>query len=143
MPEGPETVDELAAAFCDRSLPGKLWTHAAHLRVGLWHVNKYGADQALDLLRERIRAYNESRGQINSDTDGYHETLTRFYVLIIDGYLKQADAQRPLDELGNELVARFSSRDLPLVYYSRDVLWSTEARGWVEPDVQPIEGKFH
>jgi hypothetical protein len=54
-------TDQLAAAFCERTLPKGQWTHEAHLRVGLWHVLRHPADRALDLLRERISAYNVAR----------------------------------------------------------------------------------
>jgi hypothetical protein len=66
-------VDGLAAGFVACTLPREAWTHAAHLIVGMWHVDRYGADEALLRLRAGIRRLNESHGTPNSDDDGYHE----------------------------------------------------------------------
>jgi hypothetical protein len=99
----------------------------------------HGERQALDLLRERIRAYNEAVGTLNTETSGYHETITRFYVLIIDKFLDCADLERPVDELAQQLLERYGDRELPLKYYSRELLFSSTARlNWVEPDLSSI-----
>jgi hypothetical protein len=138
-----ETLDteSLVRSFLDRTLPKPAWTHTAHLRVGLWHVRRFGADRAIDLLRERIRRYNEAVGTPNTDTSGYHETLTVFYVKVIDAFVA-ADASRgdePADTLEPRLLAAVSERELPLRYYSRECLFSTAARRqWVAPDLQPL-----
>ena len=41
------SLDALVSAFRAGTLPKAAWTHAAHLRVGVWHVLTYG-DAALD-----------------------------------------------------------------------------------------------
>jgi hypothetical protein len=134
------TTDELARAFCDCTLPGDDWTHFAHLRVGLWHLLRYPPPEALNLLRERIRRYNESLGGINSDTRGYHETITAFYVWAIDRFLSSANRSQPIDELASQLIRDHGDKELPLRYWSKDRLMSTPARlAWVEPDLQPLE----
>jgi hypothetical protein len=132
-------TDRLAQEFIERSLPKTEWTHHAHLRVGLWHALRYPDDVTLDLLRERIRAYNESTGVANTSSTGYHETITRFYVGVIRHFVNSVDSSRPVDELARELIARRGERDLPLRHYSRERLFSVQARlGWVEPDLDPL-----
>ena len=132
-------IDILARAFTARTLPKAEWTHHAHLRVGLWHVLRYPDGVALDLLRLRIRSYNESTGVLNTSSGGYHETITRFYVAVIRSFLDSVDAQRPTDELAQDLIARFGDKDLPFRYYTRERLLSVEARlGWLPPDVEPL-----
>ncbi|HEY2775085.1 MAG TPA: hypothetical protein VGK20_13650 [Candidatus Binatia bacterium] len=136
---GGGSVEEIAAAFVALTLPKTCWTHHAHLRVGLWHVAHHGADEALALLRARIRALNESHGVANTETGGYHESITRFYVWRIATFLASADRARGLDELAADLIERFGAKDLPLQYWSRERLMSVPARlGWVEPDVTPL-----
>jgi hypothetical protein len=133
------TTDELAREFCDCTLPGDDWTHFAHLRVGLWHLLRYPPHEALDLLRERIRRYNESLGGINSDTAGYHETITAFYVWAIDRFLAAVDRTQPIDDLAAQLIRDHGDKELPRRYWSKDRLMSTPARlAWVEPDLQPL-----
>jgi hypothetical protein len=131
----------LVRRFLDRTLPTSEWTHAAHLRVGLWHIRNFPPAEALTRVREGIIRLNESHGTPNTDTGGYHETLTRFYLLYIGHFLAVADphGSRPLDELAAELIAHHGQRDLPLRYYSRALINSVQARrNWVEPDLLPI-----
>jgi hypothetical protein len=133
-------IEELAAAFVAGTLPKREWTHEAHLRVGLWHVLRYGADEALALLRDRIRRYNEASGGANTDYAGYHETLTRFYVGVIERFLLSADRERAVDQLATDLIQQWGDRGLPLRHYSRERLFSVAARRqWVEPDLAPME----
>lgn len=130
------TLEQLVAAFCDCTLPKSEWTHEAHLRVGLWHVLQMGEVAAMEALRARIRAYNESVGGKNTDREGYHETITQFYVKVIGEFLRGATAARPAAELAEELIRDYGDRDLPLRYYSKARLQSTEARlAYLEPDL--------
>jgi hypothetical protein len=133
-------TDELAEAFLACTLPKEEWTHHAHLRVGLWHLLRYDAAEALALLRTRIQRYNTSHGTPNTDHSGYHETITRFYVGVIDQFLQSADRRQTVDQLAEELIRRWGDRDLPLRYYSRERLFSPLARRqWVEPDLVAME----
>ena len=132
-------TERIARALIDRTLPKEQWTHHAHLRSGLWHVSEHGAVTALALLRERIRAFNDSVGTVNSDTSGYHETITRFYVTVIDRFLSVADRHADLDALARQLIEAHGDRRLPLRHYSEARLFSVVARrSWVEPDLRPI-----
>ncbi len=133
-------TESIARGLIDRTLPKAEWTHEAHLRAGLWHVLQHGAAAALPLLRERIAAYNESVGTANTDTSGYHETITRFYVVVIDRFLAVHDRGLPLDRLAAQLIAEHGDRRLPLRHYSEGRLFSVVARrSWVEPDLRPID----
>lgn len=133
-------TERIARGLIDRTLPKSEWTHEAHLRAGLWHVINHGAVAALELLRARITAYNESVGTPNTDSSGYHETLTRFYVTVIDRFLAGADRDLSLDQLAVRLIAEAGDRRLPLRHYSETRLFSVVARrSWVEPDLRPID----
>lgn len=135
-------VEQLVRQFIDKTLPKEVWTHEAHLRVGLWHVTNFGAAEAMALLRQRIRAYNESVGGTNTDSSGYHETITQLYVKVIDEFLATANRTQSIDALAMQLIEQFGQRDLPLKYYSRELLFSTQARlNWIEPDLCSIETK--
>jgi hypothetical protein len=129
-------TERIVHEFIARTLPKAEWTHHAHLRVGTWHVVKYGADAALPLLRERISGYNESVGTINSDDSGYHETVTAFYVKAIAAAIADQDPATPIDGLAALVIERCGARNFPLRFYSKARLFSVEGRrGWVEPDL--------
>lgn len=133
------TTDQLASGFIDLSLPKEDWTHFAHLRVGLWHAMRHPPAETLDLLRARISAFNQAKGGENTASAGYHETVTRFYVHVFGRFLASADVLRPSEELEHELIERYGEKELPLRYYSKERLFSSEARlGWVEPDLQAL-----
>jgi hypothetical protein len=132
-------TDELARRFGERTLPKAEWTHGAHIRVGLWHLLKHGEEPSLGLLREGIKKYNLSVGGENTDTGGYHETITRFYVWLIARFLENEDRTLPIDELAHLLLARYGAKDVPLRYFSKERLMSVEARrAWIEPDLRPL-----
>ena len=73
-------------------------------------------------------------------TSGYHETLTVFYVKVIDAFVSaDASPDQEADTLERRLLEAVGDRELPLRYYSRECLFSTEARRqWVAPDLQPL-----
>ena len=122
-----QEVDELAEAFENRTLDRRAWTHEAHIAV-CWHaVRRFGHTGALQHLRRAITSYNEATGTRNTSTEGYHETITRYYVGVV------ADrADRELVDLLNDPDC---ARDAPLRSWTRDVLFSSDARaGWVPPN---------
>ena len=136
----PSSTEELAIKFCSRTLPKQEWTHQAHLKVGLWHLLHYPLDESLTKLRHGIKQYNIACGVENTDTQGYHETITRFYVLTIDKFLGQVEQECPIDLLADELIRLYGNKSLPLTYYSKGRLFLTTARrSWLEPDLKPID----
>ncbi|MBX7106254.1 MAG: hypothetical protein K1X57_19410 [Gemmataceae bacterium] len=132
-------LDTLTRRFLDRTLPRKEWTHEAHLRVGLWHLLRYTPEESLDRLRTGIREYNIAVGVQNTATAGYHETITRYYVMRIARFLDGADRSLTDDELSENLIQEIGDRELPLRHWTRERLFSPEARqDWVEPDLTPL-----
>lgn len=131
--DSESALDGFLAAFSSRTLPSTEWTHAAHVAVAAAWIHENPAT-ALDRLRPAIREYNAATGGENTDTSGYHETLTRFWVQRI------TETMPPdLDRLGavRDAVARYGSDSgLFRRYYSFDVVNSTPARlTWIAPDL--------
>jgi len=134
------TLDQLAAAFLDRTLPRNQWSHVAHLSVGAWHVHGFGADEAIARLRTGIRALNDRHGTANTPTGGYHETITIAYVRIIEQFLARFEPEIPLAQRVSCLTAGpVSEKAFLLRFWSRDLLMSPAARAtWVAPDLAPL-----
>lgn len=120
-------------------LPRAAWTHEAHLATCLWLLT-----ERPDILPERdlpgiIRAYNESVGTANTDSAGYHETLTQLYVRGVRLFLDVSTEVSLVGRVNALLASPIGRRDWPLRFYTRELLFSTLARKrWVEPDVCPI-----
>jgi hypothetical protein len=143
IPFVPFTSDAEIAAIArgvlELSLPKPRWTHAAHFAVALWLMS---CRRDLDPSRAMpgfIRAYNEATGVANTDTEGYHETITQASLRAARSFLLQ-DSGRRLFETCNALMASpLGKSDWLLGYWSRELLFSVEARrNWVEPDLKRL-----
>jgi hypothetical protein len=136
----PADPDALAGHFTALTLPKAEWTHAAHLTVGAWHVDRYGPVEALTRLRAGIRRLNESHGNENTASAGYHETITAAYVTLLAAFLDRCPAGLPLATRVEQLLASpLAGRDMLFTFYSRERLLSEDARArWVDPDLAPL-----
>jgi hypothetical protein len=133
-------LDELVRRFTSQEIPMPEWTHEAHLLVGTWHVQRFGPEEALRRLRQGIRRLNDAHGTPNSATRGYHETITRAYVILIAEFLAGCPVGWPADERARALAAGpIGARDVLLRFYSKERLRSEAARReWQEPDLAPL-----
>lgn len=128
----PATLTAFIAAWEAGTLPARDWTHAAHVAVAACYAVRHGVD-ALDRTRAGIMRYNIAVGTANTDTSGYHETLTRFWSQVVacitaGCHDEFAAAGRAVSRLGED-------RDLHTLCYACDVTRSVEARrAWVAPD---------
>ncbi len=115
------------------------WNHQAHLAVGLWHVRRHGETAARALLRDGIRRFNTAVGTPNSDTRGYHETVTLFYVWAAARYLERADTDSLCGLVNGFVGDRLGSKAVIFEFWSRERLLSVEARrDWIAPDLMPL-----
>ncbi len=133
-------IEDLGEGMIARTLPRAEWTHEAHLAATTYLLLKR---RDIDLDKELpglIRRYNESVGGVNSDTEGYHETITRVFLHGVRLFLSEADASEPLHELVNELLlSPMGRRDWPLRFSSKERLFSIEARrDFVAPDLAAL-----
>jgi hypothetical protein len=133
-------LDNLVERFFACTLPREEWTHQAHLVVGIWCIDQYGAGETLSRLRAGIRRLNDSHGTLNSPRGGYHETVTRAYVQLLSEFSEHCGIAMSLKERVECLLGSvLSDKDILLKFYSRQTLISTAARVyWVEPDIAPL-----
>ena len=113
------------------------WTHEAHLAACCWLIAERPEISPERDLPGLIRRFNESVGGVNSDSEGYHETITQCFIRAVRVYLSRVDAALPLVEKVNGLLcSEEGKRDWPLCFYDPKTLFSRDARlGWVEPDL--------
>ena len=133
-------VAHIGEGMVARTLPRAQWTHEAHLAATTYLLLKR-SDIDLDAeLPDLIRRYNESVGGVNSDSEGYHETITRVFLRGVRLFLREADVSEPLHELVNELLkSSMGRRDWPMRFYSPARLFSVEARKYfIEPDIEAL-----
>ena len=135
--DSDEAVARVGEGLLARTLPRPEWTHEAHLAATTYLLLKHPEIDLDAELPALIRRYNESVGGVNSDSEGYHDTITRAYLHGIRLFLSEADRQEPIHELVNDLLhSPMGRRDWPFRFWSRERLFSVEARrGFVPPDL--------
>jgi hypothetical protein len=129
-------IRRVGEAMLACTLPKEGWTHEAHLSTCLWLIVERPAIAPERDMPGLIRRYNESVGGQNTDTAGYHETLTQLYIRGVRAFLA-ASGEGDLLALVNGLLASpVAPREWPLRFYPRERLFSVEARrGWIEPEI--------
>ncbi|WP_066819879.1 hypothetical protein [Sphingomonas mali] len=130
-------VRHVGEGLLARSLPKAEWTHEAHLAACLWLLTERPDINVERDLPAIISGYNEAVGGVNDATQGYHHTITLTYVAAIRGFLAAIRDDLPLVEKVNALLtAPEGRRDWALTLYSRDRLFSVQARlGYLPPDL--------
>lgn len=129
-------IESLITRFEAQKLPKVEWTHEAHLVVAIWYAKYYPFKEALDLVRGFITRHNTSVGTINNDHDGYHETITAYWLKIAYHFIEGKE-RWGIQELCNGFINSDQSNSKYLLnFYSEEVLFSVQARHeWVEPDL--------
>lgn len=134
--EDDASIVRIGEGLLARSLPREDWTHEAHLASCTWIVrDRLDIDPVTD-MSGIISGYNVAVGGVNDDTQGYHETITQVYIAGVKAHLAEVGSEMPLYEAVNALLlSARGRRDLPLRFYSKELLFSVPARrGFVEPD---------
>jgi hypothetical protein len=135
-----EEIESLASQFEAASLPEAQWTHEAHLVVGLYLLLHYGREESIIRLRSRIISMNNVHGTPNSATRGYHETITLFWVWVLNEYIRKNQFKHEPAYYQRFLSSPYQRSDLLFRFYSREVLFSVKARAeWVVPDLAALD----
>jgi len=132
-------IEAIASGLIARTWPKENWTHDCHWAAVLWLIQNHGLARTQAEMPGLIRAYNEAVGGRNTDTEGYHETITQASILAA----AQAIADQPgqgLHEICNAICTGPMGRAGWIeTYWSHDTLFSPEARRvWVAPDRAPL-----
>ena len=139
---GDAHVERLARGVMDCSLPKPEWTHAAHFATALWMLRQRPDLQPEVDMPGMIRRYNAATGVLNTDSSGYHETITQASIIAARGFLAlQPTAQALHETVDRLMLTRLGESRWLLAHWSQERLFSVEARRrWVDPDLQPLAG---
>ena len=70
----------------------------------------------------------------------YNETITLFWTKLVGAFVAGADRSQPAYQVVNQAMERFGDSRIIFEYYTRERLFSDEARrDWVEPDLRKID----
>ncbi len=134
-----EELEAVVRGFESCATPPAEFTHAAHLVVALCYLrgSRLAIAQAAARMRDGLYRYLDHNGV---DRQKYNETITLFWLKRVRGFLDRADTTRTTTDLANEMLELCGNATLVNDYYSKERLFSEEARAaWVEPDLKPID----
>jgi hypothetical protein len=124
-----------ARAFERGEISNRDFHHRDHLRLAWAYLAECGStEEASARVGAAIRGFANAAAAPHK----YHETMTLFWVktlaLVRDRLPAGADLEDAL-----RAVSGLLDKDLPLAYYSRERLFSDQARAaWVEPDLRSL-----
>ena len=128
-------IRDLVQSFRTKQLPEEKWTHEAHLTTGIWFLKNYNYHESICYLRSGIIEYNASLGNKNTPSNGYHETITLFWMQIMATFIKAHPNKNLLALCNAFLDSEFADKQLFAQYYHLETLFSVKARAvWVMPD---------
>jgi hypothetical protein len=129
-------IETLVRDFESGELPPAEFHHAQHLTVALFYVTRLPFDDAAVTFREGVRRY---LGVHSVDPSKYHETITMFWLRVVEEFVACSEPAGDLDAAADRLVAEWGDSKAIGGFYSREVLDSELARTtFVEPDLKPI-----
>jgi hypothetical protein len=110
------------------------FSHPDHLAVAIWYLRQ-DEKQALNLMRVSLHRFLD-----HCDCRAiYHETLTRFWILLVRKTLGSLAPDLGLLDATNAVVARLNNSRIAFEFYSRELVESAAAKeGWVKPDLKPL-----
>jgi len=128
-------VQELVRAFEEKSITPKQFNHQAHVAIALSYLAQLPMEQALPRMRTYTQAFAHHHGH-----DGlYHETLTVFWMRLLEHLQQVYRVDQPLWQRINAIVTRWGNRRPVDAHYSPSVIKSAAARAtWTEPDRLPL-----
>lgn len=130
-------IYKLVRSFEERTIEKREWTHTAHLTVGLYYLKRLPFAVAKNVMRDGIHWLNDRHGTPNTESSGYHETLTVFWLKRIWNFLDSRSDNTDLAALANELILNHKDPGQPLMFYSSGLLFSAKARrDYHPPDIR-------
>jgi hypothetical protein len=139
--KGFDTEEEILAlvrSFEEATISRDEWKHAGHLAVALYYVIHHDMETATEKMRSGILNLLASGFRVDLKKEmPYHETITVFWIRTVADFAISTNGSSLLDK-ANELVGRYD-KDYPLRFYSRELLFSDEARKrFVSPDLETV-----
>jgi hypothetical protein len=124
---------QLRHQFETHTLANGAFRHREHARLTWGYLTGEPPDAVAERLCRGLLELATSHGVAQR----FHYTLTVVWVRLIES-ARRSHPDSPFDALVEEC-PWLLDQDAPLAYYTRDRLFSDEARaGWVEPDQKPL-----
>jgi hypothetical protein len=133
-----QEIFTVVRGFEDGTIARADWRHREHLTVAFYYAFYLDFETALTKMRGGIfNLLNAFEVDLTKEMP-YHETLTVFWMRTIFDLIESSNGNSFL-ETANEVLEICADKDLPLKFYSRELLFSPEARlKFVAADMEPL-----
>jgi hypothetical protein len=136
--ESEASLRRFVDAWKSGRLPKSAWTHAAHVAMAAYFAFDHSADATFAMMKAGIIHHNTSVGTPNTEDNGYHETLTRFWSSEISEFVRAGRFSSRFEAVRAAMSAFGEDRERYRQFYSFDVVHDRRARReWVAPDRSP------
>jgi hypothetical protein len=132
------TDEEFLRQFEAGRLPLEQWHHKEHIKVAYLYLRKLPFDEAVAQIRKQIKAHNAAQGVKESPTSGYHETMTKAWLQLVELTLKEYGPAESADAFYEQSPQLWQTKTLRL-FYSKELFMSPRAKvEFVQPDLAPL-----
>ena len=132
--ESDKEIIDLVRKFESCEIHPADFRHYQHVTVALWYLREFPYEVASDTMRAGIQKLAAAYGKM-----GYHETITVFWLIVVNNFLATDDPAESICELANRLMALCDDKNLIKEYYSEALLASPEAKlRWIAPDLNTL-----
>jgi hypothetical protein len=134
--QNEDEILKIVRAFESGTIARSEWRHAEHLTVAFYYASHHDYQTALAKMRDGIfNLLNAFEVDLSKEMP-YHETLTVFWMRTIFDLI-ETHKDCLFVEKANRILEAGGDKDLPLKFYSRELLFSDRARAeFVAPDLK-------
>lgn len=127
----------IATGLRRANLPKHAWTHRAHWPAAL--VFAIEEENPAAAMAQAIPPYNEAVGTPNTDTEGFHATITFACMQAAQVIVAESPAITVAERVNQMMTGPLGGLGWLERHYSKPRLWSANARrSVVEPDLLPF-----
>lgn len=137
MPQHYKSLDEIIAlveSFELCEIEPNQFNHHAHITVAVWYLTQSSFDEATKKMKDGLYCFLS-----HYNLHGYNETVTIFWLKVVQDFLTQSKGKHSIVKLINVAVEKFNNSKIIFQHYSKEILQTEKAKTtYVEPDLKPI-----
>ncbi len=134
--QSEKEIEAVVQAFESCTTSKDEFKHSSHLTVAVWFLSHSTPPEALHQIRTGLFRFLDHHGL---GREKYNETLTIFWIKLVESAINQLDDETLLLETTNTILERLEDPRVVFEYYSEGLLSSSEAkRIWVEPNLKQL-----
>jgi len=134
--ESEQEIEAVVKGFETCATAKDNFPHRSHLTVAVWYLYESKIGLAAEKMRTGLFRFLEHHGV---DKEKYNETLTIFWLKIIDQKMKELGDDLSLLDLTNSVISLLENSRTAFEYYSAGLLNSRAAKErWIKPDLKKL-----